>query len=212
VPFLDLERTIAGRLGRSGIAGVDEAGRGAIAGPVFAAAVLLPIENGDLERELDEVDDSKKLTPRQRERLFESILAHARSWGIASVGADEIDRTGILPATFRAMELAIHQLDPAADFILVDGPLSLPVAIPSLSVVRGDSLSLSIAAASILAKVSRDRFMAEAELRYPGYGFGQHKGYATPQHLKALDAAGPCPEHRRAFAPLRPMLFALTNA
>ena len=189
-------------------AGIDEAGRGALAGPVAAAAVILPPGVTTLPAILCEVDDSKQLTPATRERLFDLVRENALSYGISLVSAQVVDEIGIVPATKRAMALAVAQLEPPADYLLIDGPIRLAtLPLPQQPVIRGDSLCLSIAAASILAKVSRDRYMIELDARYPQYGFAQHKGYGTPQHLAALAIHGPSPVHRRSFAPIRERLL-----
>lgn len=181
------------------IAGVDEAGRGPLAGPVVAGAVVIPL-HVDLPEGLN---DSKKLTPAKREKLFHQLLEHSDV--IAATGmatAKEIDELNILRATHLAMRRAVDALPVKADFCLIDG---LPVkgfAYAQEAIVKGDSKSLSIAAASILAKVTRDHMMEELDLVYPGYGFAAHKGYGTKQHMEALRRLGPCPEHRRSFAPV----------
>lgn len=191
--------------GCTSIAGVDEAGRGPLAGPVVAAAVVFPIAwiRSGLPEPLRGLNDSKQLRPARRAAFFEFLRGHpdVRS-GIAAIEAAEIDVLNILRATHRAMALALAALDPAPDHALIDG---LPV--PSLplrhtALVKGDARSLSIAAASVLAKVTRDRKMMDFDRAYPGYGFAQHKGYGTVEHLAALDRLGPCPIHRRSFAPL----------
>lgn len=203
LPTLDLEWAIRDESGVGAIAGLDEAGRGAIAGPVVAAAVILPLDDSERLAHLVGVADSKQLSPRRREQLYEQIAAHALACGIASTPASDIDEIGILPANMQAMRAALAQLALPAEFLLVDGPLRLlRVAIPQKAVVRGDSTCLSIAAASILAKVTRDRYMLALDERYPTYGFAHHKGYCTPQHVAALEAHGPCPEHRYSFAPI----------
>ena len=185
------------------VAGLDEAGRGSWAGPVAAGAVVLPIGKDGLEQALDGVCDSKQLSPSERERLYEVIQAEALAVGVGMVPPDQIDELGIVPATKEAMALAIAGLPYLPDYLLVDF-LSLPrLGYPQKSIVHGDALSLSIAAASIVAKVSRDRFMIELEGRYPGYGFASHKGYGTPQHRVALDHLGPSPTHRFSYAPVR---------
>jgi len=190
------------------IAGVDEAGRGPLAGPVFAAAVIFPVEwirNG-LPSPLDSINDSKKLTHNQREMLFQALLEHPEiSYGIASVDAEEIDRINILKATHRAMNLALQKLQPSPQHVLVDGLRVASIQQPNTPIVKGDGLSYSIGAASILAKVSRDRLMLEMDSLYPGYGFAEHKGYGTPAHLAAILKLGPCPIHRKSFAPIRPV-------
>lgn len=208
VPDLTIERLFAAELGVSWVAGVDEAGRGALAGPVFAAAVMLPLESKALEYILFEVRDSKLLTPSTRENLYSVICDCASAFAIGSATAEWIDRHGILPATRAAMTEAVAGLLRPAQAVLVDGPLRLVSSnLPQRPIVRGDRQSLSIAAASILAKVSRDRYMIQLGERYPDYGFGRHKGYGTAEHLAALGRLGPCSEHRRSFAPLRASLF-----
>ncbi|MBK1648876.1 ribonuclease HII [Rhabdochromatium marinum] len=185
------------------IAGVDEAGRGPLAGPVFAAAVILsphqPIPEG--------LADSKKLSPLQRERLDEQIRAQALGYAVALVSAAEIDRDNILIASLNAMRAALHALTPAPDRALIDGNRCPPdLRCPAEAIVRGDASEPAISAASILAKVARDRLMLELDLRYPGYGFARHKGYPTRVHLEALQRLGPCPEHRMSFRPVREWL------
>lgn len=203
-PDLSLERGFAAHCGVVWVAGVDEAGRGALAGPVYAAAVLLPLDNNALAETLQDVRDSKLLPPLTRERLFSVICECAHSFGIGSASAEEIDRGGIMAATRAAMTTAVGNLQPAAQGILVDGPLRLVGGhLPQQPIIRGDRLSLSIAAASILAKVSRDRYMVALDERAPAYGFARHKGYGTAEHLAALGRLGPHPEHRRSYAPLR---------
>lgn len=180
------------------IAGIDEVGRGPLAGPVLAACVVLP-PGFDLAG----INDSKKLTERQRERAEVRIRAEAVAFGIGSVEPDVIDRINILKATHEAMRLAYAQTTPSPDFVLIDG---LPVrGFPcpeTQALVQGDSRSVSIAAASIVAKVARDRLMRAYDLVYPEYGFAGHKGYGSAKHLAALAEFGPCPIHRRSFAPV----------
>ncbi len=194
----------ASRAGADLIAGVDEAGRGPLAGPVVAAAVILPrewVECG-LPAELDGLNDSKQLSEPQRERFFEFLVGSrdVRN-AVRRSEVDVIDRINILQATHRAMREALAALQPS--HALVDG-LEVPaLGWPQTAIVKGDALSYSIAAASVLAKVTRDRLMLEFDREFPGYGFAEHKGYGTPQHLAALAALGPCPIHRRSFAPLR---------
>lgn len=193
--------------GASRIAGVDEAGRGPLAGPVVAAAVILPPEwvgNG-LPAELEGLNDSKQLTESQREAFFEALTAGVGvCYGIGAVDAGTIDAVNILQATHRAMELALARLQPQPDHALVDGRRVASLALPQTALVKGDARSFSIAAASVLAKVTRDRWMLEFDRAFPGYGFAEHKGYGTAQHLAALSRHGPCPIHRRSFAPLKP--------
>jgi ribonuclease HII len=189
------------------IAGVDEAGRGPLAGPVFAAAVMFPIDwmRDGLPAPLREVNDSKQLSPAMRERLFAELTARPEiGHAVAQVDAPMIDEINILQATHRAMNLALAQLQPAPEHALVDGLPVKTMSLPHTAIVSGDALSYSIAAASILAKVSRDRWMRELDRLYPGYGFAQHKGYGTARHLAAIKELGACPVHRRSFAPLRP--------
>ena len=188
------------------IAGLDEAGRGAWAGPVVAAAVILPLDRPRLAEELAGVRDSKQLTPGKRERLYRVIEEVALSVGLGIVPPDAIDEIGIVPATRLAMREAIAQLSPVPDFLLVDF-LRLPaLSIPQKSITGGDALCLSIAAASIVAKVRRDRLMVELDARYPGYGFARHKGYGTQEHRQALAHLGPSPVHRLSFAPMKEMV------
>ena len=209
MPDLELEHAVRNATGLSLIAGLDEAGRGALAGPVVAAAVILPLDAPDTLQKLEHVDDSKRLSFRQRERLYDLIVAHALCWGVGSAPAEVIDRLGIVPANARAMELALAQLSPGGEFLLIDGRMRLRnVPLPQQSVIRGDSRSMSIASASILAKVSRDRQMFALDERYPQYGFARHKGYCTPQHVAAIERHGPRPAiHRYSFAPIRTPLL-----
>lgn len=176
------------------VAGVDEAGRGPLAGPVVAAAVILAPE-----ARIPGLDDSKRLTPAQREALAPRIRAAALAWGVAAVGVDYIDRHRIAAATWEAMRRAVARLAPAPDLLLVDGFAIPGLSLPQEGVVGGDRLSASIAAASVLAKVARDRVMAALGRRYPGYGFEVHKGYPTAAHREALRRLGPSPVHRRSF-------------
>ena len=184
--------------GHTSICGCDEAGAGPLAGPVYAAAVILP-----LGVEIDGLNDSKKLTEKKREALFPVIQERAAAWAVAWVDAWEIDATDILSARMKAMQLAIDQLEPGADFALIDGNRdhgrSAAILTPHRCLVKGDSLSASIAAASILAKVSRDRWMVRAAEEYPEYQFQKHKGYGTKLHYELLRTYGPSPIHRRSF-------------
>jgi ribonuclease HII len=201
-PTLDYERHLWAE-GYCCVAGLDEAGRGAWAGPVVAAAVVLPTADPDLQNHLGGVRDSKQLTPARRDALLEVILEHATTVGVGCVPPDLIDLLGIVPSTRQAMALALGSLSPVADFLLIDY-LTLPEQpVPQKSLPKGDGRVLSIAAASILAKVHRDRFMINLSEQYPAYGFARHKGYGTPQHQAALRSVGPCPAHRFSFAPLR---------
>ena len=176
------------------ICGVDEAGRGPLAGPVFAAAVILP--KGLL---IDGLNDSKKLTEKKRESLFGEITSQAIAYSIASAGEREVDEINILQATFLAMRRAIAGLSVTPDLALIDGNRDTDFGVPSQTIIKGDSLSANIAAASILAKVSRDRLMREYAEQYPEYGFDVHKGYGTKRHYEALRTYGPCPIHRMTF-------------
>jgi len=181
----------------AGCAGVDEAGRGPVAGPVVAAAVVLPA--GFDPRG---IDDSKRLTERRREAAFERIVAESYDWSVAIVEAEEIDRINILQATHEAMRRAVAALSPAPFRVRVDG---LPVPRlheHAIAVVGGDAIHIEIAAASIIAKVVRDRLMHEHDRTWPEYGFAVHKGYLTPDHRAAIELHGPCPIHRRSFAPI----------
>ncbi len=192
------------------IAGVDEAGRGALAGPVVAAAVILPLDDANLLTTLAGVNDSKQLTARQRQALFTRITQCALTYSIGQTEAAVIDEIGIMSATRRAMQQAIAQLRPKAEFLLIDGRIRLQNnPLPQQAVVRGDGRSVSIAAASILAKVTRDQLMIELDRLYPVYGFAQHKGYGTAAHLAALATYGPCPLHRHTFAPMKRQLLRL---
>jgi ribonuclease HII len=185
------------------VAGLDEAGRGSWAGPVVAGAVVLPLSHNRLEQALDGVRDSKQLNPLERERLYEVIQTEALAVGVGMVPPDQIDELGIVPATKEAMALAIARLPSPPDFLLIDFLKLARLDYPQKSIVHGDALSFSIAAASIVAKVSRDRFMVELDGQHPGYGFAGHKGYGTPQHRAALDHLGPSPIHRFSYAPVK---------
>ena len=176
------------------VCGVDEAGRGPLAGPVCAAAVILP---RDLQ--IEGLNDSKKLTDKRRRALFDVITAQAVSYGIAFASEQEIDEINILQATFLAMRRALDQLSVRPAIALIDGNRETDFGLPVRTIVKGDSLSANIAAASVLAKVTRDDFMLEQAQRYPQYGFDVHKGYGTRAHYEALRQHGPCPIHRRSF-------------
>ena len=183
------------------VCGVDEAGRGPWAGPVSAAAVIL-----DPERIPPGLDDSKALTERRREALEPEIKAAAVAWAVGFATVEEIDALNILRATGLAMRRAVEALVVRPAFILVDGSYRFDLPAPVRPVVRGDSLSVSIAAASILAKTARDRVMLDLDRDWPDYGFAAHKGYHAPRHVEALQRLGPCPAHRRSFAPIRALL------
>ena len=183
------------------ICGVDEAGRGPLAGPVFAAAVIL-----DDPPRIKGLADSKKLTAKRRDALFEEIKQHAVAWAVASASVEEIDEINILQASLLAMQRAVLALTPQPAAILVDG-LHLPrVAMPARAIVQGDATVPAISAASILAKVARDALMLELHAAYPDYGFDRHKGYGTAVHMAALQRLGPTPAHRRSFAPVRALI------
>ena len=187
------------------LAGVDEAGRGPLAGPVVAAAAVLPRqwEVDGLPNGLLRLNDSKQLTQKIREQLFEAIRAEPGiHFGVGIIHAEEIDRINILQATYRAMNAALAQLAPDAEHALVDGRPVPTLAVPQTAIVKGDAKSFTIAAASILAKVTRDRLMLQYGKEWPEYGFAAHKGYGTAAHLAALAQHGPCPIHRRSFAPV----------
>lgn len=180
------------------IAGIDEAGRGPLAGPVVAAAVVLPDEF-----DLPGLTDSKKLTARRRDQLFLLIRQQAAAIGVGIMSAEEVDRRNILQATLEAMRLAVVRLRKPADFLLVDGISKIHIERPQMTLKKGDSRSLSVAAASVIAKVVRDRMMVAYDRRYPGYGFSGHKGYGSAAHLEAIARVGPCPLHRRTFGGVR---------
>ena len=189
------------------IAGLDEAGRGPLAGPVVAAAVMFPEVwlRGEFPVALAKLNDSKQLTEPQREEFFAFLTTHADvRFGVAQVDATEIDRINILQATHRAMNAALAKLAPSPTHVLVDGLRVKSLRWPQTPLVKGDARSYSIAAASVIAKVTRDRLMLAFDAQFPGYGFAGHKGYGTPAHLAALAQFGPCALHRRSFAPLKP--------
>lgn len=192
-----LEKAAMAR-GCAAVCGCDEAGAGPLMGPVYAAAVILPVDGC-----IPGLDDSKKLTEKKREALFDVICQQAAAWAVASVSAEEIDATDILSARMKAMQLAINGLSIRPDFALIDGNRdkgkSAAITTPHQTVVKGDSRSASIAAASILAKVSRDRYMERAAEEYPQYEFARHKGYGTKLHYELLRRYGPSPIHRRSF-------------
>jgi len=180
------------------VAGVDEAGRGPLAGPVVAGAVIL-----DPDRPIEGLRDSKCLTHKRREYLYEEIRTRALAWSIGRAEVDEIDRINILQASMLAMQRAVMALQPAAEFALIDGNRCPQLACPSEAIIKGDSRVAAISAASIMAKVTRDREMIDMDQRYPGYGFAQHKGYPVKVHIKALESLGVTPIHRLSYAPVR---------
>ncbi len=188
----------ARRRGFSIVAGVDEAGRGPLAGPVVSAAVILPSACT-----LDGLDDSKKLTPARREALYPCIYAQAVSVGIGIVDAPEIDRINILQAALLSMKMAVDNLAPQPDYLLIDGKFGIAAEVAQQPVVRGDQLSASVAAASVVAKVTRDRLMLGCHRQFPQYGFDRHKGYPTRAHREALRRYGSCMLHRRTFRGVR---------
>ena len=208
MPNLQFEKSARKETGISCIAGLDEAGRGALAGPVVAAAVILPLDAPQRLDQLIEVNDSKQLSAKKRERLYTLIIANVLTFGIGSTPAANIDEIGIIPATKLAMLSALELLESSAGYLLIDGRIRLKsIPLPQQSIIRGDGKSLSIAAASILAKVTRDRIMVELDGRYPQYGFARHKGYGTEFHRAAITRLGPTPEHRMSFSPLRKTLL-----
>jgi len=205
-PHLDYEFEFI-QQGCSLIAGIDEVGRGALAGPVLAGAVLLPIEQSDLLKVLDGVRDSKLCTASQREELYNRIGAIALEAEVGMATHAEIDQIGIGAATRLAMCRALEALKRVPQALLIDWVRLREINLPQLSIIKGDQRSLSIAAASIIAKVTRDRMMVELEADYPGYGFARHKGYCTIGHQAAIEKLGPCEIHRRSFDPIRARLI-----
>ncbi len=180
------------------VAGVDEAGRGPLAGPVVVAAVVL-----NPDRPIDGLDDSKQLSEKRREELFPLIVERSLAWAVIEIDAAEIDRINILQATLLGMQQAVEQLLPPPSLALIDGNQAPQLNCAVRTIVQGDSLEPAISAASILAKVTRDRLMKKLHIDYPDYGFDRHKGYPTADHLARLARYGPCPIHRRSFAPVR---------
>ena len=197
-PSLREFEELAIRAGYARIAGIDEAGRGPLAGPVVAAAVILP-DAADLSG----IDDSKKLTAAVRERLFDLINEQALAIGIGISDHELIDRVNILQATLAAMRQAVQSLSHLPDYLLIDGTSGISLPIPQKTIKKGDGASISIAAASIIAKVTRDRMMVELDSRYPKYGFAAHKGYGCASHMAAIVAHGPCDIHRKTFRGVR---------
>lgn len=193
MPDFDLEEALMGE-GFHMVCGVDEAGRGPLSGPVVAAACILP-----LHCVIPGLNDSKKLSPKKREVVFDEIKEKAIAYAISSASVEEIDALNILNATMLAMRRAIAALPVTADFALIDGNTAREFPIPVRTVIKGDALCASIAAASILAKVTRDRLCMEDDRKYPSYGFARHKGYGTAEHMRVLRQIGPSPLHRRSF-------------
>ena len=183
------------------VAGVDEAGRGPLAGPVVAGAVIL-----DPKNPIEGLDDSKRLSASRRERLFDEIQEKALAWSVASATVAEIDSINILQATMLAMQRAVNALLPTAEHALIDGNRCPELSCPARAIVKGDSKVAAISAASILAKVTRDREMQLLDIKYPGYGLAQHKGYPSKAHIAALELLGVTPVHRRSYAPVRKVL------
>jgi ribonuclease HII len=205
MPGLKLERELY-HSGSEIIAGIDEAGRGPLAGPVVAAAVILPRKLCENTPWLNQIDDSKKLSQKRRESAYELIFNNAIAVAICEETPEAIDKLGIGNATIKAMFQAIQNLDTTPEYLLFDFVPIKSSPLPFRTVVKGDSISYSIAAASIIAKVTRDRYMTWADKEYPGYGFAQHKGYPTKEHLSRLKELGPCGIHRRSFAPVHSVL------
>ncbi|MCK5320072.1 ribonuclease HII [Candidatus Parcubacteria bacterium] len=206
MPNLKLEKTLFQK-GAKFIGGIDEAGRGPLAGPVVAACVVLDA-NFKINKETQEIKDSKKLSAVKREKLVDVIFASFTEVGIGICDHATIDRINILQATFLAMKKAIGALKQKPDFILTDGKFGIPnISIKQKAIINGDNLSLSIAAASIIAKVKRDEIMLELHEKYPQYGFDKHKGYGTKLHMEALQRHGSCPMHRKSFKPVAASLI-----
>ena len=201
-PTLDRENQLR-RAGHLLVAGIDEAGRGAWAGPVVAAAVILNLPEAS---SLAEVNDSKQLSPRKRAALYQVIVDHCLAYGIGQGSVEEIDAIGILPATRLAMTRAIQALSPQPDALIIDAVRLPHVNKPQAVFNFADAISLSVAAASILAKVTRDRWLIDLDAQYPAYHFARHKGYGTRIHQAALQSVGPCEAHRRSFKPIRALL------
>jgi len=180
------------------IAGVDEAGRGPLAGPVIAGAVIL-----DPDKPIEGLRDSKRLSASRRDELFDQIRERALAWAVGRADVEEIDRINILQATMLAMSRAVEALQPSADHALIDGNRCPDLSCTSRAIIKGDSKVPAISAASIMAKVTRDREMLDLDMRYPGYGLAQHKGYPSKAHIEALESLGVTPVHRRSYAPVR---------
>ena len=200
MPDYSIEQSLHEK-GYTYVCGIDEAGRGPLCGPVFAAACILP--DGLF---IEGLNDSKKLTEKKREKLFDIICEKAISYGIAFATNEEIDEINILNASQLAMRRAVAMLSPTPDLVLVDGNIARDFEMDAQPIIKGDALSMSIAAASILAKVTRDRYCEEMDKAYPEYHFAQHKGYPTKEHMDLVRALGPCPIHRKTFEPVRSIL------
>ena len=190
------DRTVE-RLGLAPVAGADEAGRGACAGPLVVAAVVLPLRRG---AEIDELADSKLISAATRERVMARVQAVAWSVSVVVVGAPEVDRHGVHKANLEAMRRAVARLDVRPGYVLTDGFPVAGIGSPGLGVWKGDRVSANVAAASVVAKVTRDAMLADLDQQYPGYGFAEHKGYSTPEHQQALADLGPCQQHRYSYA------------
>lgn len=190
------DRTVS-RLGLTPVAGADEAGRGACAGPLVVAAVVLPLERRE---EVAELADSKLLTPLARDRVSERVRRVARAVSVVLVSAGEVDRVGVHRANLEAMRRAVARLDVRPGYVLTDGFAVAGISSPGLGVWKGDRVSANVAAASVVAKVTRDEMMCRLDEQHPGYGFAVHKGYSTPEHQRAMESLGPCPEHRHSYA------------
>jgi len=205
-PGLEEEMALSAQ-GYSFIAGLDEAGRGCLAGPVVAAAVILPLDDENPATRFAGVRDSKQMTALARERLYEVIMQHALAVGVGIGSVELIDERNILQATKHAMYSALAQLTIPPQALLIDALLLPHLPLPQRSIIKGDARCLSIAAASVIAKVTRDRLMLQLHQQFPLYGFEQHKGYGTLAHLAALQEHGPTPLHRKSFAPVRELLY-----
>lgn len=196
------------RLGLAPVAGADEAGRGACAGPLVVAAALLPLGRG---REIDELADSKLLTPAARERVARRVRETAVDLAVVVVSPEEIDRAGVHRANLEAMRRALARLAERPAYVLTDGFAVAGTGVPGLGVWKGDRVSANVAAASVVAKVTRDAMMEELDAQYPGYGFAVHKGYSTPEHQRALRERGPCEQHRQSYANVSAVLLKETG-
>ena len=206
MPDFELERSLY-RQGFRVVAGADEAGRGPLAGPLVVGAVVMPADLDSSSAWLESIRDSKRLSPRRREQALAQLHRRAVAVATGEATAREIDEIGLTRATHLAVSRAVRALRVQPDYLLLDFMRSLPEELPCRAIVKGDGLCYSIAAASIAAKVTRDRWMESVDRCFPGYGFARHKGYATPQHLAALRRLGPCPIHRRSFAPVQESLL-----